>query len=155
RILVLSPLGRVPTFALGGTSGAQRDTIDLTVIAVNDFHGNLQTPGAAVPVKSGDGSLRWVKAGGSEYLATLVKTLRERSRHHVVVAAGDLVGASPLTSSLLHDEPTIAAMNELGLEASAVGNHEFDHGVAELERLQRGGCHPRDGCAGGKAFAGA
>jgi 5'-nucleotidase len=71
------------------------------------------------------------------------------------VSAGDLVGASPLLSALFHDEPTIEAMNEIGLDLNAVGNHEFDEGAAELLRLQRGGCHPRDGCRDGSGFAGA
>ena len=58
----------------------------------------------------------------------------------MTVAAGDIVGASPLLSAAFHDEPTIEAMNKLGLDATAVGNHEFDEGYKELQRLQRGGC---------------
>jgi 5'-nucleotidase len=38
---------------------------------------------------------------------------------------------------------------------AAVGNHEFDEGAAELLRLQRGGCHPKDGCKGPAPFTGA
>lgn len=34
----------------------------------------------------------------------------------------------------------------MGLNISGVGNHEFDEGVAELLRMQYGGCHPVDGC---------
>ncbi len=34
----------------------------------------------------------------------------------------------------------------MGLDVSSVGNHEFDEGVDELLRMQRGGCHPDDGC---------
>jgi 5'-nucleotidase len=71
------------------------------------------------------------------------------------VAAGDLIGASPLISAAFHDEPTIEAMNALGLDISAVGNHEFDEGVDELLRMQNGGCHPVDGCQDGDGFAGA
>ena len=48
------------------------------------------------------------------------------------VSAGDLIGASPLISALFHDEPTIEAMNLLGLEINSVGNHEFDEGKEEL-----------------------
>ena len=65
---------------------------------------------------------------------------RAGHRNTVTVAAGDIVGASPLLSAAFHDEPTIEAMNKLGLEATAVGNHEFDEGYKELQRLQRGGC---------------
>ena len=96
-----------------------------------------------------------VPAGGAEYLATHVRDAQAPQPHTLVVAAGDLVGGSPLLSSLFHDEPTIEAMNAIGLDISAVGNHEFDEGAAELLRLQRGGCHPIDGCADGTAYRGA
>ena len=72
-----------------------------------------------------------------------------------MVSAGDLIGASPLISALFHDEPTIEAMNLIGLDIAGVGNHEFDEGAAELLRMQDGGCHPIDGCLDGDGFAGA
>ena len=53
-----------------------------------------------------------------------------------MVSAGDLIGASPLMSALFHDEPTIEAMNQIGLDITAVGNHEFDEGADELRRMQ-------------------
>ena len=81
--------------------------------------------------------------------------LRERNSNTITVGAGDLIGASPLVSALFHDEPTIEAMNALGLDVTGVGNHEFDEGVNELLRMQFGGCHPVDGCQDGDAFAGA
>ena len=58
----------------------------------------------------------------------------------MTVAAGDIVGASPLLSAAFHDEPTIEAMNKLGLDVTSVGNHEFDEGYKELQRLPHGGC---------------
>jgi 5'-nucleotidase len=66
-----------------------------------------------------------------------------------------MIGASPLLSALFHDEPTIEAFNQIGLDFNAVGNHEFDEGVTELLRMQNGGCHPVDGCLDGDGFAGA
>jgi 5'-nucleotidase len=60
-----------------------------------------------------------------------------------------MIGASPIQSALFHDEPTIQAFNLMGFDFSAVGNHEFDEGVAELQRMQNGGCHPTDGCYSG------
>ena len=72
-----------------------------------------------------------------------------------MTSSGDLIGASPLLSALFHDEPTIEAFNRLGLELNAVGNHEFDEGSDELERMQYGGCHPVDGCQDGDGFDGA
>ena len=71
------------------------------------------------------------------------------------VAAGDLIGATPLLSALFHDEPTVEALGAMGLEVSSVGNHEFDKGVTELLRMQGGGCSPVDGCKGPQPFKGA
>ena len=51
-----------------------------------------------------------------------------------------MIGAAPLISSLYLDEPTVTAMNMVGVEFNAVGNHEFDKGSAELTRMQTGGC---------------
>jgi 5'-nucleotidase len=123
------------------------------LIAINDFHGAIDPP-------TGSGGLvNGTPAGGIEYLATAVKTLRaqqkQESPYSLTVAAGDLVGATPLVSAAFHDEPVVEEMNKLGLDATSVGNHEFDEGVAELRRLQNGGCHPVDGCQDGDGFAGA
>ena len=84
-----------------------------------------------------------------------VAELRAKNPNHIFVAAGDLIGASPLLSALFHDEPTVEALGPMGLEVSAVGNHEFDQGATELLRMQSGGCHPVDGCKGPQPFEGA
>jgi 5'-nucleotidase len=116
------------------------DQVKLKIIAINDFHGYLQSPGhfQADP-KSAD-----VPAGGIDVLAGYVEYLKAQNPYHVVVSAGDLIGASPMVSGLYHDEGTIEAMNRLGLEISAVGNHEFDKGRQELLRMQSGGCFTGD-----------
>ena len=126
------------------------------VLAINDFHGNLKAPPGGIQVfDPADRSQRInVPAGGAAALAALVNRLRAQNPNTAFVAAGDLVGASPLLSSLFRDEPAIEAMNAMGLDASALGNHELDQGVAEAQRLQNGGCHPVDGCKGPAPFAG-
>ena len=124
-------------------------TVQVQILAINDFHGNLQPPGGS------SGRVGTVDAGGVEYLATHIQNLRALNPNTVVVSAGDLIGASPLLSALFHDEPTIEAFNKIGLDFNAVGNHEFDEGVDELLRMQRGGCHPVDGCQDGDGFGGA
>lgn len=132
-------------------------TVDVQVLAINDFHGNLKPPAGSSgkivtgPVPATD----FVEAGGAEYLATHLKALEATNPNTVVVAAGDVIGATPLLSALFHDEPTIESMNLMGLDVAAVGNHEFDEGLAELLRMQKGGCHPVDGCQDGTPFAGA
>jgi 5'-nucleotidase len=87
--------------------------------------------------------------GGVEYLASQVRQLEAESKKQntLTVAAGDLIGASPLLSAAFHDEPTVDAFNRIGLDYATVGNHEFDEGAAELLRIQNGGCHPDDGCS--------
>lgn len=131
--------------------------VGLTILAINDFHGHLKPPLGGIAV-AGTGDVTKqanVAAGGAEHMASLVKQLRAGKRHSVFVAAGDLIGASPLLSALFHDEPTIEALSTMGLEITAVGNHEFDEGKVELLRMQNGGCHPREGCKGPHKFAGA
>jgi len=129
--------------------GVPKGTVDVQLLSINDFHGNLQPPSGS------SGRIGTVEAGGVEYLATHVRNLEATNPNTVVVSAGDLIGASPLLSALFHDEPTIEAMNLIGLDFNAVGNHEFDEGAAELIRMQEGGCHPVDGCLDGDGFAGA
>jgi 5'-nucleotidase len=123
------------------------------ILGFNDFHGNLEPPTGSGGLVNGN------PAGGAEYLATQVKKLRAaakaRGEQVITAGAGDLVGATPLISAAFHDEPSIEVLSKLGLDVSSVGNHEFDEGVTELKRLQRGGCHPTDGCQDGDGFAGA
>ena len=107
--------------------------VEVQILALNDFHGNLEPPQLTVPAATGA-----VPAGGAAYLASALKA--RRTAHSVTVAAGDLIGASPISSALFLDEPTVMALNEAGLELAAVGNHEFDKGAGELKRMQDGGC---------------
>ena len=130
-----------------------RHDVKVQLLGLNDFHGHMEstTPGTIAPAP---GQPR-VPAGGAEYLATHLREAARTNRNTLMVSAGDLIGASPLLSALFHDEPTIEAMNKIGLDLNAVGNHEFDEGAAELLRMQRGGCHPVDGCQDGTGFRGA
>ena len=137
-------LGAGATAAPKPAPGQQ--TIKLDLLAVNDFHGQLEkvsptSSSGRVATPSGP-----VNAGGGAYLATHLDQLRQgaaaRGAHTLTVAAGDLIGATPLLSAAFHDEPTIEAMNAMGLDIASVGNHEFDEGYQELLRMQEGGCLP-------------
>jgi 5'-nucleotidase len=141
----------------------KKDFIKLDVLAINDFHGQLEV----VPPSSSSGRINNTPAGGGAFLASVLKKERKKSRaagaKTVTVAAGDLIGASPLLSAAFHDEPTIEAMNMMGLDIAAVGNHEFDEGWRELKRMQKGGCLPdgpngangQNSCPGTRQFEGA
>ncbi|EFV13709.2 bifunctional metallophosphatase/5'-nucleotidase [Segniliparus rugosus] len=133
---------------------AEEGVVAIRLIALNDFHGNLEPPtGGNGVIALADG--KTVPAGGAVYLATRLRQLRASAPHSLVLASGDNVGASPTVSALSHDEPTIEFFNQLGVQASVVGNHEFDHGFAELSRLSHGGCSPKDGCVFDERFPGA
>jgi 5'-nucleotidase len=110
--------------------------LKVKLIAFNDFHGNI---------KAFEGSS---SNPGVARLATRIKALKAANPMHAVVSAGDMIGASPLTSALFKDEPTIEAMNRIGIDFNAVGNHEFDEGKAELLRMQHGHNHPTDPYSG-------
>jgi 5'-nucleotidase len=135
---------------------AQSAPVELRILAINDFHGNLKPPpgGIRIDDPNDKGRKIMVPAGGAETMATLVKQLRDGHRNTVFVAAGDLIGASPFLSAMFHDEPTIESLSLMGLAISSVGNHEFDEGKDELLRMQNGGCHP-EGCKGPHPFEGA
>lgn len=125
-------------------ASAIQDTVTLSLLALNDFHGNIMPPSAPVmaPDAANPAGTR-VSAGGAAYLSTLVRSLKKQNpARTLVVAAGDMVGASQLSSGLFHDEPTVDVLNHIGLDVASVGNHEFDRGSAELLRLQKGGCFP-------------
>ncbi|MEU7640574.1 bifunctional metallophosphatase/5'-nucleotidase [Streptomyces sp. NPDC039016] len=148
-----------PAGADSGSAHRPAGTVDVQLLSFNDFHGNLEPPqgsSGTVEELQPDGSRKTVPAGGVAYLAQSLRTARKGHPYSVTAAAGDMIGASPLLSGLFHDEPTIEAMNKLGLDVTSVGNHEFDEGRTELTRMQRGGCHPKDGCyEKGKTFRGA
>ena len=113
--------------------------VEVQILAFNDFHGNLETP-APFEVTEPDGSKHQIVSGGAAHLAAALAGLRAGHPNSVTVSAGDTIGASPLISANYLDEPTIDAMNVLGLEFNSVGNHEFDKGIDELKRMQVGGC---------------
>jgi 5'-nucleotidase len=142
----------------GSPAPAQnQNPVDVRILAINDFHGNLRPPTGGIRITDPDDRTKKiaVPAGGAEYMATLVKQLRGGQANTIFVAAGDLIGASPLLSALFHDEPTIESLSMMGLAVASVGNHEFDEGKDELLRMQNGGCHPVDTCRGPHPFEGA
>ncbi len=118
--------------------------IPLRILAINDFHGHIATS-----------SDSFGGVGRADYLAANIEAARAEVEHSVFVSAGDLIGGSPLISALFYDEPTIEAMNLMGLDFNGVGNHEFDEGLAELRRMQHGGPHPVEGDLDGDPFGGA
>ena len=128
-----------PAAAPAAVAPAPAAPLEVQILAINDFHGHLEPPRLSIDTGTPEAPVR-VPAGGVAHLATAAKMLRADHPHSVTLSAGDMVGGSPFVSALFLDEPTIEAMEEVGVEYNAVGNHEFDKGWGELVRMQRGGC---------------
>lgn len=120
--------------------------LHVKILGINDFHGQLSAGRFVGPRP----------VGGAAVLASYLKTAQQGvSDRAVIVHAGDHVGASPPASALLQDEPSISFLDLLGNEncrfddkldprcnvVGTLGNHEFDEGVSEMQRLLNGGNH--------------
>jgi 2',3'-cyclic-nucleotide 2'-phosphodiesterase (5'-nucleotidase family) len=116
--------------------------IDVQLLGINDFHGQLNTV-----TKIGTR-----QAGGVDYLAAYLREREKQNPNTLLVQAGDMVGGSPPISALLQDEPTINILNTLGFDVGTIGNHEFDEGVDEMKRLIYGGYHEKTGNFKGANF---
>ncbi|WP_456599382.1 ExeM/NucH family extracellular endonuclease [Blastococcus sp. SYSU DS0616] len=93
--------------------GDEDGVTELQLLGINDFHGRL---GEAVALA---GTIEEQRA-------------REDVDATLLLSSGDNIGASPFVSSVQQDVPTLEVLNEMGLQASAVGNHEFDRGFDDL-----------------------
>jgi 5'-nucleotidase len=133
------------------------NTAVVNLATLNDFHGNLEASKFTY-TSVRDQQERTIQAGGIDALGAALQAWRKDDRELLLVGAGDLIGGSPAMSSMWADEPSIVAMNLLGMTASSVGNHEFDPGRVELLRQQKGGCvspRPDKACKLEGSYAGA
>ena len=106
------------TLALTSTSPAHAaDPVEIQIVGTNDFHGRL-LPDRDIP-------------GAAKY-AGAVDALRAQNPNTIFAAAGDLIGATTFESFINEDKPTIDVLNAMGLDVSAVGNHELDQGYDDL-----------------------
>jgi len=100
----------------------------VNIIGLNDFHGQLDPTTLAF-----DGIN--ANVGGASFLASMFDEDAKRlPGSDLIVAAGDNVGASPPNSALLQDMPAIDVENAWGVDATSLGNHEFDYGVDRLKQ---------------------
>ncbi|MGM0888877.1 MAG: bifunctional metallophosphatase/5'-nucleotidase [Bacillota bacterium] len=116
-------------------STSKNRSIQLQLLGVNDFHGQLNK----YQMVSG------TMAGGAEYLAAYLKKYKQENPNTLLVHAGDMVGGSPPISSQFQDEPTIEFLNLLHFDVGTPGNHELDEGVNEMKRLIHGGFNKKTG----------
>ncbi|MGX6969455.1 5'-nucleotidase C-terminal domain-containing protein [Vagococcus bubulae] len=116
----------------------KKKTVPIQILGINDFHGAINTTGSAYL----DSKLSNV--GKAAYLSAELDNAEQQFKQanqegaSLRVQAGDLVGASPSNSALLQDEPTIKIMNRLNIKLGILGNHEFDEGLPEFNRIIEG-----------------
>lgn len=155
----LKPLCSALALALTLSACAVRQAppVEINLVALNDFHGHLEA-GKFTYTSMADKAERTIQAGGIDNLGATLQAWRAEDRELLFVGAGDLVGGTPAMSSMWADEPSIVALNMLGMNVSSVGNHEFDSGRIELLRKQHGGCdavRPEKSCKLAPDFSGA
>jgi 5'-nucleotidase len=120
--LVLPALSAGAAQGSVGQSRPAPGTVELQLLNVSDFHGNLE------PV-----SVNNVPVGGAAALSAYFAQDRARNPNTILFTSGDAVGASPPISSFFQDAPTIEWMNGAGFDAYALGNHDFDAGLGRLQ----------------------
>jgi len=92
---------------------------EIVVLSINDFHGSLAPAGKNV---------------GAAKLADAFKVEKAKNPEGtIIVAVGDSYQGSAM-SNLLYGEPVSAVFKEIGIELSAVGNHEFDWGIDRITK---------------------
>ncbi|MCU1476122.1 MAG: multifunctional nuclease/2,3-cyclic-nucleotide [Subtercola sp.] len=120
-------LALVGALVIGGSAGLAgvaapaaeaASTVSIDVLSINDFHGRLEAGGVVA---------------GAAVLAGAVDHYTAANPNTLLVSAGDNIGASTFTSFIQQDKPTIDALNQMKLAASALGNHEFDRGRSDVD----------------------
>jgi len=104
---------------------AAPDPVEIDIVSINDFHGRLAAEAASTTNPA--------PPAGAAVLGGLVDRYRAENPNTLFVSAGDSIGGSTFTSFIQQDQPTIDALNEIGLDASAFGNHEFDRGQEDVD----------------------
>lgn len=112
----------VPAFA------DEANNVELNILGVTDFHGHIEQKA----VKDDDGVITGYSEMGASGVACYVDAEREANPNTSFITVGDNIGGSPFVSSILKDEPTLQALSAIGVDASALGNHEFDQGYSDL-----------------------
>ncbi|NEW62514.1 LPXTG cell wall anchor domain-containing protein [Granulicatella sp. zg-ZJ] len=123
----------------GLSTTAYAAEVPIQLLGVNDFHGALTLGGTAYMPEG-----KISNTGGAAKLATALDNARDsflanaQNGQSIRVQAGDMVGASPANSALLQDEPTVRIFNRMKFEFGTLGNHEFDEGLEEFNRILTG-----------------
>src|SRR5699024_2150085 len=107
----------------------QSDQTKITLLYTSDVHGN------AMPISYGTNEEADI--GLAKY-ATIVKQTRKENEHVIVLDNGDLIQGTPFMTHYVKEyrdksNPMVQMMNKIGIDASVIGNHEFNFGKDILQ----------------------
>ena len=116
------PDGAIDTSAQGeeSASGQQSDLPEANIIHTNDVHGRIVEEKGVI---------------GDAKLAAVIEEERKNNPSTLVVDAGDAFQGLPISNSSKGEERA-KLLNEMGYDAMAVGNHEFDFGLDEAKKYK-------------------
>ena len=99
----------------------QKEEADTVILHTNDVHGRIVEEKGVI---------------GDAKLATVIEKEREKGNQTtLVVDAGDAFQGLPISNST-KGEARAKILNEMGYDAMAVGNHEFDFGLDEAKKYK-------------------
>lgn len=115
-------------------------TVPIQMLGINDFHGALSTTGSYYGANGAKVSGAGTAALLAGYFSQAESTFKQKNStgKTLRVQAGDMVGASPANSGLLQDQPTMRILNQMKFDVGTLGNHEFDEGLGEFNRILTG-----------------
>ncbi|MFI2241870.1 bifunctional metallophosphatase/5'-nucleotidase [Streptomyces chrestomyceticus] len=141
--MFLTAAGALATVSAVGThayaSGHARDArsadeyVDVQLLNITDLHGYLQAAPGSSSVITGAGGRKYT-VGGVAYMAAHLERLRADRANSLFFAPGDLFSGWEFPAESLADEPTVEALNRMGMDFASAGNHEFDKSPAFLSQ---------------------
>jgi 2',3'-cyclic-nucleotide 2'-phosphodiesterase (5'-nucleotidase family) len=131
RPFVMPPAIALVLFLGVSVAAPTHAQVTVTILHTSEHHGTVQ------PIEHGP----YAGLGGVERRAALIKQIRQEIEHVVVVDSGDLLVGTAM-SSVFRGEVDIAAMDLMGYDAVAVGNHDFDFGTQHLRGLRKEATFP-------------
>lgn len=122
------------------TKKAVEKKIPVQLLSMNDLHGYIKGNNKKDANGQAIGGMESMAYHFEQEKAAFAKTnkLKSTTTNSLAIQAGDAVGGSPAISGLLQDEPTMHIMNAMNFSVATLGNHEFDEGLDEFQRILKG-----------------
>ncbi len=131
--------------AAGRDAASAAEYVDVQLLNITDLHGFLQGAPGSNSVIVGNGG-RSYTVGGVAHMAAHLERLRDGHPNSFFFTPGDAFSGWEFDAAAFADEPTVEALNRMGLDFATAGNHEFDKSPAMLQRhMEQGIAFPVEG----------